>query len=367
MASSREFVEFVCEQARDAGEITFKRMFGEYAVYCDGKTVALVCDDQLFVKKIPAAAALLGENAPEAPPYPGGKPHYIVGDPDDRRLMAALFRAIFDALPPPKPKKAKTSKNKPAAATPRKKDDEGTVEKLTVEFLALRDDAQAAHLMRFFKTGRGQYGEGDRFLGIKVPVTRGIVKSSLGAATLEDCDTLLNSEWHEIRLAALLLLVGLAKRFAKQKNGAALRCLVELYDERLEQANNWDLIDLSVRDIMGAYWKYEGTGVRERRRFLKVWADSGNLWRERAAMVSVWALQRMGSLGETFWLAEHFLDHPHDLMHKAVGWMLREAGKIDRAALRGFLAEFHTRLPRTALRYAIEHMGAEERAVWMAR
>lgn len=93
--------------------------------------------------------------------------------------------------------------------------------------------------------------------------------------------------------------------------------------------------------------------------------DSGNLWRERAAMVSTWATQRMGSLDETFWLAEYFIEHRHDLMHKAIGWMLREAGKIDREALRGFLATFYMRLPRTALRYAIEHMDAGERKKWM--
>jgi 3-methyladenine DNA glycosylase AlkD len=126
-------------------------------------------------------------------------------------------------------------------------------------------------------------------------------------------------------------------------------------------------VDLSVNDIMGAYWRCNNTGARGRRRFLKVWADSGSLWRERAAMVSTWTIQRMGSLDETFWLAEYFIGHPHDLMHKAVGWMLREAGKIDREALRGFLAKFHKRLPRTALRYAIEHMDAVERNKWMKR
>lgn len=107
--------------------------------------------------------------------------------------------------------------------------------------------------------------------------------------------------------------------------------------------------------------------MKERRRFLKAWANSGNLWRERAAMVSVRPLQRMGSLDETFWLAEYFISHKHDLMHKASGWMLREAGKIDRDALRDFLAKFHKQLPRTALRYAIEHMIQDERRKWMER
>lgn len=272
--------------------------------------------------------------------------------------MTKLVRAICDELPAAKTKKAKprhTAKtSKPLAA-------------LTRELLALRDDEQAARLMRFFKTDPGQYGEGDRFLGIKVPVTRSLVKAYRGGASLADCDALLDSGWHEIRLAALLLMVDMAKRLAKQNNRDGLHELVTLYDKRLERANNWDLIDMSVRDIMGAYWQCGRTEPKERRRFLKGWADSGNLWRERAAMVSTWATQRLGSLDETFWLAEHFINHKQDLMHKATGWMLREAGKIDRNALRGFLATFHQQLPRTALRYAIEHMEPGERREWMRK
>jgi Predicted DNA alkylation repair enzyme len=241
------------------------------------------------------------------------------------------------------------------------------VAEITNIFLALRDEAQAAHLMRFFKTGPGQYGEGDRFLGIKVPVTRSHIKQYRENVTLAECDALLDSEWHEIRLAALLLMATLAKRFARQREQQCLQELVTLYDKRLERANNWDLIDMSVRDIMGAYWQCTNADSAERRRFLTTWATSGNLWRERAAMVSVNALQRMGSLDETFWLAEHFIHHRHDLMHKAVGWMLREAGKCDIGALRCFLASFHKCLPRTALRYAIEHMDQEERKKWMAK
>ena len=238
---------------------------------------------------------------------------------------------------------------------------------ITNIFLALRDDAQANNLMGFFKTGRGQYGEGDRFLGIKVPVIRSQIKPYREKATLADCDALLDSEWHEIRLAALLLMVNLAKQFAKQRDKQNIQKLVDLYDKRLNRANNWDLIDMSARDIMGLYWQCTNADPEERRRFLSVWATSGNLWRERAAMVSVYALQRTGSLDETFWLAEHFINHQHDLMHKAMGWMLREAGKFDREALRRFLADFHKLLPRTALRYAIEHMDHEERRKWMSK
>lgn len=358
MASSKDFAEYVCDQIRAAGDISIRKMFGEYAVYCDGKVVALICDDQVFVKKNAAATKLLGDGAEEGFPYTGAKPHFLVADLDSQPLMTKLVREICDELPEPKPKKPKSRRTqkipKPADA-------------LTREFLALRDDKQAVHLTRFFKTGPGQYGEGDRFLGIKVPVTRIRIKPYRGVATLEDCDVLLDSKWHEIRLASLLLIVDMAKRLAKQGDRNSLQELVELYDRKLERANNWDLIDMSARDIMGAYWQCNETKPRERRRFLKTWADSGNLWRERAAMVSTWATQRLGSLDETFWLAEYFINHKHDLMHKAVGWMLREAGKINRDALCDFLAKSHQRLPRTALRYAIEHLDPEERRQWMRK
>jgi len=118
---------------------------------------------------------------------------------------------------------------------------------------------------------------------------------------------------------------------------------------------------------MGAYWNCADTKHNERRRFLKNWADSGNLWRERAAIVSTLAMIRQGNLEDTFWIAEYFIQHLHDLIHKACGWMLREAGKKNLDALRGFLDVFHSRLPRTSLRYAIERMEETERQKWMGR
>lgn len=234
-----------------------------------------------------------------------------------------------------------------------------------LEFTNRRNPEQTPQLQRFFKTGPGQYGEGDRFLGLKVPVTRALIKPFRGKLTLADFAALLASEWHEVRLGALLLLGLQAKALAKKGRVEELRELVDFYDRHLERANNWDLVDMSVRDIMEAYWRTVGASDKEVRNFLLAWADSGNLWRERAAMIATSARQRLGSLGETFWLAERFLPHPHDLMHKACGWMLREAGKYDLEALRAFLAKFHRRLPRTALRYAIEHLDEAERKRWM--
>lgn len=112
MASTKDFTDYVCDQIRDAGDISSRKMFGEYAVYCDGKVVALICDDQVFVKKTTAAAMLLGDNAEEAPPYDGAKPHFLITDLDDQEFMTGLMRAICDELPPPKPKKARKPRKK---------------------------------------------------------------------------------------------------------------------------------------------------------------------------------------------------------------------------------------------------------------
>ena len=246
-------------------------------------------------------------------------------------------------------------------------DDSDHVAGLTAVFLGAANPEKATHLMRFFKTGVGQYGYGDQFLGLPVPLTRTLVKPFIEKVSLSDCSRLLDSPWHEIRLAALLIMVASAKRMLKQRNLTGLNEIVALYDQRLERANNWDLIDVSVYSIMGAFWNCAGTGTDERRRFLKKWADSGNLWRERASIVSTLALIRRGILEDTFWLSEYFINHPHDLMHKACGWMLREAGKRNLDALRGFLKVYCKRLPRTALRYAIERMAPAERKAWMGK
>jgi 3-methyladenine DNA glycosylase AlkD len=225
-----------------------------------------------------------------------------------------------------------------------------SVAEITELFHKAANPDKARRLMRFFKNGPGQYGHGDQFLGLPVQLTRSLIKPFRGKIALPQCSRLLDSPWHEIRLAALLLMVDSSNRMLKQRDLPGLTKIVALYDQRLERANSWGLIDLSVYNIMGAFWNCAGTQTDERRRFLKRWADSGNLWRERAAMVSTLALIRKGSLDDTFWLAEYFISHPHDLIHKASGWMLREAGKKNLDALCCFLEKFHKRLPRTTLR-----------------
>jgi len=238
---------------------------------------------------------------------------------------------------------------------------------LTAIFLEAADPEKARQLARFFKTGVGQYGHGDQFLGLPVPRTRSLIRPFVEKLTLPECGRLLDSPWHEIRLAALLIMAASAERMLKRRDTAGLTELVGVYDARLDRANNWDLVDLSAYHIMGAFWRCANSTADERRRFLDTWAGSGKLWRERASIVSTLALIREGILEDTFRLSEYFLDHPHDLMHKACGWMLREAGKKDLDALRGFLSAFHKRLPRTALRYAVERMTPAERKKWMAK
>ena len=231
---------------------------------------------------------------------------------------------------------------------------------LYTEMLARADASQVAGLARFFKTGPGQYGEGDRFLGIKVPVTREVVGKcwrTVGFPELEEC---IRSEYHEVRLAALLALVA---RFSHARKDRDLqqRC-VDFYLSHTEYINNWDLVDLSCYPLLGEWL------LDKDRTLLYELARSGRtLWEQRIGIVSTMTFVRHGQLDDTFAIADILLHHPHDLIHKAVGWLLREAGKRDQAALEAFLAPHCATMPRTALRYAIEKFPPEERQQWLHR
>ena len=269
---------------------------------------------------------------------------------------------------------------------------------------SLFDPDQRKILMRFFRTGKGQYGEGDEFLGLKVPVTRSIVKEvKLEEITFEEIDKLLRSKWHEVRLCGFLLLVRLAESAAKElksKSAAnkqsttkgkkkspkasnlqlpSLDEIVRFYLDHASCANNWDLVDLSTPRIVGL-WLMTPTLIspEEKLQTLDTLATSGNLWQQRIAMVSTWWTTRYGDPSYALRYAEMLLNHPHDLMHKAVGWMLREVGKSNPTTptykgtkginlLREFLSQHVHEMPRTALRYAIEKMDEEERKMWMQK
>lgn len=215
---------------------------------------------------------------------------------------------------------------------------------------ALANEAQAAHLMRFFKTGDGQYGEGDRFLGLRVPDTRAVVAAHRNAATLSDVDALITSPWHEVRLAALLLLVEIYKR--ERKNPTEARRIIDYYLSHLEYGNNWDLVDVIAPKILGDYLCAH---PEERSVLYRLAAMEGRLWHQRVAIVATWTLLREGQYADTLRLAELYLKHPHDLIHKATGWMLREMGKRGgEPQLIAFLDRHAPTMPRTMLRYAIE-------------
>ena len=239
-----------------------------------------------------------------------------------------------------------------------------------------QDEKQRRILMRFFKTGKGEYGEGDEFLGMKVPQTREVVKAAAKDFPLEEVPELLMNRWHEVRLCGLLILVAKFEKLATKKliaDKTAIQArdhILIMYLKYADRANNWDLVDLSVHKILG-HWLLLPTNLGERDYKLEVLdelAGSDNLWKQRMSMVCTWKTTQMG---DPFWCiryAETHLHHPHDLMHKAVGWMLREMGKrISMDMLRDFLSEHAKEMPRTALRYAIEQMSPDERQYWMQR
>ena len=237
-----------------------------------------------------------------------------------------------------------------------------------------RDDAQRRILMRFFKTGPGEYGEGDEFLGLKVPQTREVVKVVWKDLPLDEVPQLLTNRWHEVRLCGLLVLVAKFERLATKRlvnDEAAIRGrdeILTMYLQFAEQANNWDLVDLSVHKILG-HWLLLPTNLGDRDYKIKLLDDlaqSPCLWKQRMSMVCSWKTSQQGDPTWCLRYAEKHLHHPHDLMHKAVGWMLREMGKrVSIDLLRDFLRQHAHEMPRTMLRYAIEQMNDEERQYWM--
>ena len=237
---------------------------------------------------------------------------------------------------------------------------------------SLRNDEQRRILMGFFKTGPGEYGEGDEFLGLKVPQTREVVKAVAKDITLDEIPTLLMSKWHEVRLCGLLILVAKFEKLATKRlenDEKAIRGrdeILTMYLKYAEQANNWDLVDLSAPKILGASLLSPKKGEDWKRRVLDELAASDCLWKQRMSIVCTWKTSQMGDPSWCLRYAEIHLHHPHDLMHKAVGWMLREMGKrCSMDLLRDFLRQHAHEMPRTMLRYAIEKMSEQERKEWM--
>lgn len=228
------------------------------------------------------------------------------------------------------------------------------------ELDALADPARAESMQAFFKTAPGEYGEGDKFIGITMPILRGAVKPYRDLS-LDQIAKALASETHEHRTAALVIISDRAKFAKRQTDLDGQKELYEFYLGHTEAINNWDLVDVSCRNLVGEYLlTIEDTEP------LKELARSEVMWERRIGIVSTYAFIRAGQLEPTFEIAEMLKDDDHDLMHKATGWMLREAGKQDEDALEAFLALHAHQLPRTALRYSIERMPAKRRAGWLA-
>jgi len=239
-----------------------------------------------------------------------------------------------------------------------------------------QNEEQRKILMRFFKTGPGEYGEGDEFLGLKVPQTREVVKSVAQDLVLSEVPALLMNRWHEVRLCGFLILVAkfeklATKRLENNPDAIAKRDeIVTMYLQYAEQANNWDLVDLSVHKILG-HWLLLPSNLGDKNYKIKVLdnlAASDCLWKQRMSIVCSWKTSQQGDPSWCLRYAEIHLHHPHDLMHKAVGWMLREMGKrVSMDLLREFLRQHAHEMPRTMLRYAIEKMSDRERQEWLQK
>ena len=228
------------------------------------------------------------------------------------------------------------------------------------EMLALRNDEEARGLMRFFKTGKGEYGEGDQFLGIRIPVTRALVKRLWKETTMEDLEVCIQSPWHEVRLAALLTLIQIFKH--NKKDTAVQKTCIDFYLAHTDRINNWDLVDLSCYELLGTWL------LDKDRTLLHDLARNGKtIWEQRIGIVTTMQFLRHGQTHDTFAIADILLHHPHDLIQKAVGWLLREAGKRNETELIAYLDKHHTTMPRQMLRYAIERLAEPQRQLYLRR
>lgn len=230
-----------------------------------------------------------------------------------------------------------------------------TAKAAQVALRKLGNPRKAQFLQGFFRTAPGEYAHGDKFLGITVPDTRAVAKD-FADLPLGEIRKLLSSPWHEERLMALVILNG---RYARAKPAEQDK-IFAFYLKHLKYVNNWDLVDSSAHQIVGTHLKNRS------RKLLHDLAKSSKLWERRVAVVSTFAFIRDNDHHDTLTLAKNLLDDSEDLIHKAVGWMLREAGKKNTKVLRGFLDRYAAHMPRTMLRYALEKLPPRERKKYMA-
>lgn len=235
------------------------------------------------------------------------------------------------------------------------------VKKIIKDLNKLANPKDSALLSRFFKTGPGQYGEGDIFLGVKVPEQRKLALK-YSSASFKELQVLLNSGIHEQRLVALLVLV---EKYNNSVTKEQYREIFEFYKKNFKAINNWDLVDLTTHKIFGHYL-YNYCSPAEIEDIFSKLATSKNLWQRRIAIVATLYFIRRGSCREIFWLVKKLKNDKHDLIHKALGWMLREAGKqVSLKKLLIFLDKYAHQLPRTTLRYAIERLPEVQRKAYL--
>lgn len=231
------------------------------------------------------------------------------------------------------------------------------LESIRSDLKSLADPQRAIHSQRFFKTGKGEYGEGDIFIGLTNPQLHTLTKQHLHL-TLAELQELLNSKIHEERLIALLILV---KQFQKAKKDHKVQYQIyNFYLNNAKKINNWDLVDLSAPKILGEFLL-----KNQDQTILRQLAKSENLWEKRISIISTLTFIKNRKFGETLALAEMLLDDKHDLIHKAVGWALREIGKKNSNVLETFLLQNHKKMPRTMLRYAIEKFPEDKRQKYL--
>jgi len=230
------------------------------------------------------------------------------------------------------------------------------INKILKDLRSEKNDFQAKILSRFFKTGKGQYGEGDIFWGIRVPVLRNISKK-FKEASLKDIQELLNSKVHEHRMAGMFILI---ERYKKAENKKEI---FDFYLKNTKNINNWDLVDLTAPNIIGDFLLKN----KKERKILYSLVKSKNLWERRIAILSTFTLLRNKDYKDVLKISEILLKDEHDLIHKAVGWMLRELGKRDKEVEIEFLEKYYKLMPRTMLRYSIEKFSNKERERYMKK
>lgn len=226
-----------------------------------------------------------------------------------------------------------------------------------LQFLSIPDKAE--FLPRFFKTGKGEYAEGDQFLGVVVPDSRKVAKAFYKEISMEELSEVLKSEYHEMRLVALLMVL---TKFEKATSQKEKKTWVDFYLKHTHWINNWDLVDVSCYKILGRYcFENQKTDI------LYQLSKSDLMWEKRMAVVGSLYFIKKGIFDLTLDLVLENLHHPHDLIHKANGWMLREIGKKDESTLLNFLHQYYAQMPRTSLRYAIEKLDENTRQEFLKK